>query len=120
MAKILMNAIHGPSNPTRATLPFLVAKGAIEAGHEVEIILAHDGSLLMKDALRENLFGVGMPPLKELFQYAVEHRVPIYVRGGCAKARGISEEDLEGKNAVFIDRRRYAQLIVESDKVVSF
>jgi len=33
----------------------------------------------MKDVLRESLFGVGMPPLKELFQFAIENNVHVYV-----------------------------------------
>jgi hypothetical protein len=29
----------------------------------------------MREAIRESLFGVGMPPLKELFQFAIENNV---------------------------------------------
>ena len=120
MAKFLITGTHGPANPTRASFPFQVAKGAIEAGFDVAIVLAHDGSLLMKEAIREPIVGIGLPPLKELFQFVLEHKVQIYVRGGCAKARGISKKDLEGKNARFIDRVEYARLIVESEKVLTF
>lgn len=79
MARLLVSGTHGPDDPTRASLPFHIAKGAKEAGYDVAIVLANDSPLLMKDALRESLFGVGMPPLKELFQFAIENNVHVYV-----------------------------------------
>jgi predicted peroxiredoxin len=42
MAKILFTGTHGSDDPTRATMPFHMAKGAIEAGHEVSISLMVD------------------------------------------------------------------------------
>jgi predicted peroxiredoxin len=79
MAKLLISGTHGPDDPTRASLPFHIAKGAREAGYEVAVVLANDGPLLMREAIRESLFGVGMPPLKELFQFAIENNVHVYV-----------------------------------------
>src|SRR5687768_12516815 len=120
MPRLLITGTHGPSSPTRASLPFQIAKGAVEAGFEVQIVLAHDATLILKDAVRRSLLGIGMPPLTQLFQFAVDHQVRIFARGGCAKARGVSDEDLEGKPAEFIDRKRFAELIFESDKLLSF
>lgn len=79
MAKILITGTHGPEDPTRASFPFHVAKGAKESGYDVEVVLVGDSPLLLKEAVCESLQGVGMPPLKELFQFALDHRVPIYV-----------------------------------------
>lgn len=79
MAKLLIVGSHGPDNPTRASLPFHIAKGARDAGQEVAVILAADAPLILKDAVRDNVFGVGMPPLKELFQFALQNNVRIYV-----------------------------------------
>ncbi len=79
MAKFLITGTHGADDPTRASLPFHIAKGAKEAGHDVGIVLAVDSPVILKDGLRESLVGVGMPPLKELFQFAVDNGVPIYV-----------------------------------------
>ena len=66
MAKLLITGTHGADDPTRASLPFHIAKGAIEAGNDVGIVLAVDSPVILKDALRSSLFGVGMPPLKDL------------------------------------------------------
>lgn len=66
MAKLLYIATHGTDDPTRATMPFLMAKGAIEGGHEAGIILMGDGAVLIKDSIAAQIQGFGIPPLKEL------------------------------------------------------
>ena len=79
MTMILITGTHGPEDPTRASMPFHIAKGAVEAGYEVGIVLAVDSPVIMKDSVKDSLFGVGMPPLKELMQFAVEQNVRVYV-----------------------------------------
>lgn len=79
MAKMFISGTHGPDDSSRASMPFHIGKGAVEAGHEVAIALALDATLLLKDAVREAIVGVGMPPLKDLFQFAIEHGVRVYV-----------------------------------------
>jgi predicted peroxiredoxin len=79
MAKLLLTGTHGPDDPTRATLPFHVAKGAIEGGHEVSVVLMADAPFLLKNELRDAIVGVATPPLKDLFQFAIEKGVRVYV-----------------------------------------
>ena len=79
MAKFLITGTHGPEDPTRASMPFHIAKGAKEVGHEVEIVLAVDAPVILKDSVKNSLFGVGMPPLKDLMQFAIENNMRIYV-----------------------------------------
>lgn len=79
MAKLLYSGSHGPEDPTRASFPFHMAKGAKEAGHEPAIVLSADAPFLLNDSVRDSVFGVGMPPLKDLFQFAVDNRIPIFV-----------------------------------------
>lgn len=43
MARLLVHFATGPENPTRAALGLLVARTALEAGHEVEVFIAGDG-----------------------------------------------------------------------------
>ena len=78
MATFLISGTYGPENPTRASMPFHIGRGAREAGHEVCIVLAADAPVLLKDAVRETIIGVGMPPLKDLFQFAVDNNIPIF------------------------------------------
>ncbi len=79
MAKLVITGTHGTDDPTRASMPFHIAKGAIEAGHQVDVVLADDAPVIMKDAVREAILGVGTPALKELFQFAIDNNVRVYV-----------------------------------------
>ncbi len=79
MAKIMYMGTHGTEDPTRATFPFFLAKGAIDAGHEARITLMGDSVMLMKDSVAQSIRGVGMPPFAELLEFAVANKVPISV-----------------------------------------
>lgn len=79
MARFLITGTHGPEDPTRASMPFHIAKGAKEAGHDVGVVLAVDAPFILKDSVKDSLFGVGMPPLKDLMQFAIENNVRVYV-----------------------------------------
>jgi predicted peroxiredoxin len=78
MARLLIISTHGSEDPTRAGLAFFMAKGAIEAGHKPEIALAGDASVLARKVVADSVLPVGIPPLKELVQFALENKVPVY------------------------------------------
>ena len=69
MAKLLYIGTHGTDDQTKATFPFLMAKGAIDAGHEAGIILMGEAAPLIKDRVAEQIHGYGVPPLKELADF---------------------------------------------------
>jgi predicted peroxiredoxin len=79
MGKVLYSSTYGSDDPTRASLPFHMALGAIEAGHQPQIALIAEATYIMKDAVAETVQGIGMPSLKELLAKAIEHQVPIHV-----------------------------------------
>ena len=79
MGKVLYSSTYGSDDPTRASLPFHMALGAIEAGHQPEIALIAEATYLMKDSLAETIQGVGVPSFKELLAKVTEHGVPIHV-----------------------------------------
>ena len=79
MAKLLITATYGYDNSTRAALPFFVAKGAQESGIEVGIVLALDATVMVKPEVRKQIQPYGLPPVEELFQFAVDHQIPVYV-----------------------------------------
>ena len=79
MARELFIGTHGSEDPTRATFPFLLANGALEAGHEPGIVLMGDAVVVMNDAVAESIQGVGLPPLTELMPKIIAAKVPIYV-----------------------------------------
>ena len=79
MAKLLYVGTRGTDDPTQATFPFLMAKGAIDAGHEAGIILMGESAPLIKDQIAQQVHGVGIAPLKELLDFVMDHKVPITV-----------------------------------------
>ena len=79
MAKLSFVGTYGSENPTKACFTFLQAKNAVEAGIEAEITLIGDAVVLMRKSVRDSMFAVGWPPLSELFDSVVEHKIPIYV-----------------------------------------
>ncbi len=79
MPQLLVIASSGPENPTRATLPFHLAKAAKEGGKDVAIVLAADASPMANPTIRENVTGVGFPPFKEFYAFMQESGVPVYI-----------------------------------------
>ena len=79
MATILYIGTYGSDDPTRASLPFHAAVGAIDAGHQPQIVLAAEATYLMKAEIAGHMQGVGMPSLTELMSKLAEHQVPVYV-----------------------------------------
>ena len=79
MFTILYTCSFGSDDPTRATLPFVAALGALDSGHKAQIALLGEATYPMKDVIVEKVHGVGFAPLKELFAKVIEHEIPVYV-----------------------------------------
>lgn len=76
--KFLYLATRGPEDPTHACMPLFFAKGAKDAGHEVEVVMAGDSVVLFQDLSAENTKGVGMPNAKELMGALRNEKIPVY------------------------------------------
>ncbi len=79
MAKILYVGTNGSENPTKSIFPFQWANAAVEAGHQAEIYMFGDATVLMKDAVINSVVPVGWPPLKEILAITISSKIPIYV-----------------------------------------
>ena len=120
MAKILVNVTHGPEHPTRAALGFLVAKAAVEEGHDVSLFLAGDAVQLLRDAVLDSLAGLGTGSLRESYDALAAGGARFYLSGMSSKARGLEAPDLEGKPAELAMPNKLVQLAVESDRVLTY
>ena len=120
MTRILFVATHGTEDPTRATFPFMEAKGAVDAGHETGIILMMDAAPLIKDRVAAQVQGVGVPPLTELMYFLVRHNVRVSVCEPSGRALGVTEEDFAGKNSGFGTSVDAANAYAGYDRVVTF
>ena len=63
--KVTVFATHGPEDPERATLPFLMANAALVEGCESVVILQGPGVLLAKQGIVGHVFGATLPALSE-------------------------------------------------------
>jgi predicted peroxiredoxin len=79
MAKILTVATHATDDPTKCTLAFITAIGALGAGKEVTLALVGEGVYVAKEVIAKTIHGVGFPPLPELIEKVVKGNVPVYV-----------------------------------------
>lgn len=120
MSKLLIHVTHGPEAPTRAALGFLVARSALDEGHEVEIFLAGDGSQLLRDAVLDSLTGLGTGSLREHYDAIVAGGGRFHVSGMSSAARGVSDADLAGKPAEKAMPNRLVQLAFECDRVLTY
>src|SRR2546421_9784398 len=66
MGKLLFMGVRGSADPTNAALPFIMANGAKQAGHEAQIVLANEAVGLMTSPGVEELVPFGSPPFKEI------------------------------------------------------
>ncbi len=79
MARILYMGSNGSENPTKSVFPFVLANGAVDAGHEAEISIFGDAVVLMKDVVANNVVPMGWPPLKDILATTVRNKITIYV-----------------------------------------
>jgi predicted peroxiredoxin len=101
MAKFLINCTHGPEDPERATLSFIVGNLAAASDQEAVVLLTIDGVWLGKRGAAEGVQKDGFPALKDVMGQFVSNGGQIWLCGTCTKPRGIIEADLiEGARIV--------------------
>ncbi len=79
MGKLLFVGTFATDDPTRASMPFIVASGALDKGHEPMIVLMGEAVYLLKEGVVDTVHGVGFPPLQQVYKKILENEVPIYV-----------------------------------------
>jgi len=120
MGTLLVHITHGPEAPTRAALGLLVARAAVDEGHQVSLFLAGDAVQLMRDSVLDSLNGLGTGSLRDSFDAVVAGASKFYVSGMSSKARGVADADLVGKPAEFAMPNKLVQLAFEADRVLTY
>jgi len=118
--KFVIHVTTGQDNPTKAALAFLVAKTALEEGHQVTLFLAGDAVLLLKDDIMNSITGLGTGKLSDHYKVIVDKGGKFFLSGNSSKARNLTEEDIKGKPATFALPNVLVKLIAESDKVITY
>jgi uncharacterized protein len=120
VAKLLVHVTTGPENPTKAALAFLVARAAIDEGHEVSMFLAGDSVQLLRDGVIDSLVGLGTGNLRESYDAVVAAGTRIYASAMSSKARGVGEPDIESKPVELAMPTRLVELVLECDRVLTY
>jgi predicted peroxiredoxin len=96
MPKLLVHLATGPEHPTRAALAFLVARAAVEEGHDVRLFLAGDAVQLARPETADALHGIGTGHLAEHWQALADAGVEVFLSGMSSKARAVGADVREG------------------------
>lgn len=76
---LTISTTWGTTDPTKATIPFHLARGARQSGISVRIVLAGDSTDLIRSGVAETVRGKGVPPLKEVLDFARDNDIGIHV-----------------------------------------
>ncbi len=114
---ILIHLSQGTENPTVAALAFLIARTAVEEGHEVTLFLAGDAVQLMREGALNNLSGLGTGKLKEHYDVLAKADCAFYLSGMSSKSRGLAEGEIEDKNMTLASPKVLVKLAMEKDKM---
>ena len=120
MAKILVHITHGPEHPTRVALGLLVAKTAVEEGHDVGIFLAGDAVAFVRPKIAENAIGVGTGKVSEHLAAARDGGARFFVSKMSCAARGIGEEDVAELGAQMATPNMLVALSLEHDRMFNY
>src|ERR1700694_2704705 len=88
-----ISATYGPTDPTRAMLPFLFAASAVQAGDQVTLMLFADSVLMAVEGVGAKLVPVGPPNRYE--DIAGHPSVTFVACKPCMEARGLSAAVLD-------------------------
>lgn len=114
----VLASTYGPTDPTRAMLPFIFAATAIEKGDTCTLMLFHDAVLLGVQDVGPSVVPVG-PPNKYKAVVGNE-KVEFWVCKPCFDARGLTKVQLD-PNAKLGGMGEFLEAAKRADaKVVAF
>ncbi len=89
----VISGSFGPTDPTRAMLPFLFAASAVQAGDSVTLMLFRDAVLMAADGVGKTPVPFGPPNRYE--EIAGNARVTLWACRPCVEARALAVPTLD-------------------------
>ena len=117
--KIVIFGTHGPEDPERASLPFVIGNAALVMDVEAVVFLQGTAVLLVKEGCYEHVFAAGLPPLKDLMDSFIEQGGTILVCTPCIQERKITE-DMLLQQAIPVKAGRAVMEILEASNVMTY
>jgi len=113
-----ISATWGPTDPTRAQLPFIFAATALQAGDTVTLMLFHDSVHMATQGTAEKVVPFGPP---QRYEDVVCHlNAKVLVCKPCANVRQLTEANLDKRVAMGGMNEFHAAAAREDTRVVSF
>jgi sulfur relay (sulfurtransferase) complex TusBCD TusD component (DsrE family) len=108
----------GPTDPTRAMLPFLFAASAVQDGDTVTLMLFHDAVFMAVEGAGAKLVPVGPPNRYE--EVAANPNVTLWACRPCVDARGLAHSSLDERVKLGGMNEFHAAAKQADTRVVSF
>lgn len=120
MARLLVHLATGPENPTRVALALLVARTALEGGHDVDVFIAGDGVAVLRPETLDAGHGIGTGHLREHVDALVTGGAGLYASGMSSKARGLSTDGMDGLPVTMAQPAKLVELALAADRVLTY
>lgn len=117
--KIVIFGTHGPEDPERASLPFVIANAALVMEVKVTVMLQGTAVILAKEGCYEHVFAAGLPPLKELVDSFIEQGGILLICTPCIQERKITP-DMLVKMAKPVKAGRAVMEVLEATNVMTY
>jgi predicted peroxiredoxin len=92
--KVLINCSHGKNNSEDATVAFIAAAAATTVSEETAVFLTSDAVRLAVHDYADGVQAEGYEPFKSFLDAFLEGNGKLWVCPACAKARGMTQDDL--------------------------
>jgi predicted peroxiredoxin len=119
VAKVLVHLATGPENPTRAALALLVARTALDEGHEVRVFLAGDAVQLARPATASLAQGIGTGSFGEHWEALAEAGVVMHLSGMSSQARGLDPDSI-AEGVELATPQKLVELAVWADSTLTY
>jgi predicted peroxiredoxin len=114
----VISATYGPTDPTRAMLPFIFAASAVQSGDQVTLMLFADAVFVAVDGAGAKLVPVGPPNRYE--EVAGHAGVTLLACKPCADARGLAAASLDKRVRLAGMNEMHAAAKLPDARVVNF
>jgi predicted peroxiredoxin len=92
--KLVFVLTHGPEDPEKATIPFVMAVAAQASDVEATLVFQSNSVLLLRKGMAEHVPNAGFAPLPDLIHVYRENGGRLLACVPCLKARQLAADDL--------------------------
>lgn len=117
--KLVIFGTHGPEDPERACLPFVIGNAALVMEVQVTVFLQGSAVFIAKEGCFEHVFAAGLPPLKDLIKAFIEQGGQLLICTPCIQERHIAP-DMLVSIAKPVKAARAVMEILEATNVLTY